>query len=156
MEKNGTESGFTLLEVVIALSIFSIGILALYKMQTLSIGQNATANRITTSSTWASRTVENLLNLPFDHAKLEDTNGDKLAGLSKTSTSGSCASSTADYCEQSPDGVYTLTWNVADDEPMPKKTSCSKIIRVIVTTQRWGAGAAGKIVDMEYIKTKNI
>lgn len=156
MIRPNKENGFSLLEVMIALAIFSIGILACYNMQILSIGQNSTSNRIGVSSSWASKTIENLLSLPFSHAKLQDKNADKIAGLSKTSLTGGCANSTADYCEQSPDGVYTLTWNVADDEPLAKKKSCSKIIRVIVTNQRWGAGRAGKVVDMEYVKTKNI
>jgi len=41
-----SNQGFSLLEVVIALAIFSISIIALYTIQTRTISQNATASRI--------------------------------------------------------------------------------------------------------------
>ncbi len=50
--------GFTLIEAVISLGVLSIGILALFAMQTLSIRGNANASRVTTLATWGSDEIE--------------------------------------------------------------------------------------------------
>jgi prepilin-type N-terminal cleavage/methylation domain-containing protein len=134
-------NGFTLMEVITALAIFSIGIVALYGVQTGTIGRNYTSNRITTASTWASEKIEDLLSLAYQD--LKDTDNDGAAGLSDSTTA------TADGSESSPDGVYTVLWNVAVNEPIYR----TKIIRVIVTSQRAGTG---NLVDMEYVKQENI
>lgn len=55
--------GFTLVEVLIAMAIFSIGILAVGAMQ-LSSTQGSTSSRIyTESSVWAQDTIETLMQL---------------------------------------------------------------------------------------------
>ena len=133
--------GFTLLEVVIALAIFSIGIVALYGIQTLTITQNFSANRITTASSWASKKMEELHTIAYQD--LEDVNNDGEAGL------GNDTIATADGNDISSDGVYTILWNVAEDVPIPR----TKTIRVIVTSQRAGTGNR---VDMEFIKHAGI
>ena len=43
MQLKRDESGFTLLEVIVALAIFTIGILALYTAQTATMGYNSGA-----------------------------------------------------------------------------------------------------------------
>lgn len=53
--------GFTLIETVISMGILSIGILALFAMQTLSIRANATASRVTTLATWGGDEIEKML-----------------------------------------------------------------------------------------------
>ncbi|MFT5728336.1 MAG: prepilin-type N-terminal cleavage/methylation domain-containing protein [Desulforhopalus sp.] len=117
--------GFTLLEVVIALAIFSISIVGLYAVQTRTIGQNFTASRITTAVTWASEKIEDLISLDYDDIS------DSVGGG-----------------ETSPDGVYTITWNVVDEAPLPN----TKTINMVVTSQRAGTGS---LVQLEYIKHKN-
>lgn len=131
--------GFSLLEVVIALAIFSISIVALYSIQMMTIGQNYTASRITTAVTWASEKIEDLMALSYNDVK--DKTGDNLAGLQDSTVA------TADGSETSPDGVYTVLWNVAEEEPLPN----TKTIRIIVTSERAGTG---RLVDLEYIKHK--
>ena len=124
-----------------ALAIFSIGIVGLYAVQTRTIGQNYTSSRITTASTWAAEKAEDLLALSYKD--LIDKDGDGPAGL------GDRTATTADGSETSPDGVYTLFWNIAENRPMYR----TKIIRVIVTSQRAGTG---NLVDVEYVKHENI
>lgn len=133
--------GFSLLEAIIALAIFSIGIVALFGVQTHTIGQNYTSNRITTASTWAAEKTEDLLSLEYND--LVDKDHDGVAGLTDSTTA------TADGNEISPDGVYTLLWNVAVNKPIHR----TKTIRVIVTSQRAGTG---RLVDMEYVKHEGI
>jgi len=141
MKLGHDDKGFTLLEVMIALLIFSVGIVALYGVQTQTIGQNYTARRITTASTWAAEKAEDLLTLTYKD--LVDKDNDGVAGLADSTTA------TADGSETSPDGVYTLLWNVAVNTPIHR----TKTIRVIVTSQRAGTG---RLVDMEYVKHEGI
>jgi len=62
--KQGTE-GFTLVEVMIAISIFTIGILAIASMQISAINGNDSANNLTGATTWAQDRIEELLALPY-------------------------------------------------------------------------------------------
>lgn len=139
MKKLRNTDGFTLLEVVIALAIFSVSIIALYTIQTGTINQNSRASRITTADSWASEKIEDLISEDYDDVK--DTDDDGKAGLSHSTTA------TADGNEVSQDGVYTMVWNVAEDHPLPN----TKTIRVIVTNRK---GGVGSLVDLEYIKHK--
>jgi len=61
-----TESGFTLAEVLIALTIFAIGLLALASMQVMSLRGNATSQRVTASTALAEGAMEWLQSLPPD------------------------------------------------------------------------------------------
>jgi len=60
------EGGFTLIEVVIALAIFSVGILAVFSMHFTSIGGNALARGVTENVTAASGKVEELMAANYD------------------------------------------------------------------------------------------
>jgi prepilin-type N-terminal cleavage/methylation domain-containing protein len=62
--------GFSLIEVLAAMAIFAIGILAVYSMQINSIRSNGSARRITENITLASGKVEELLALAYDHSDL--------------------------------------------------------------------------------------
>ena len=62
--------GFTLIEVLIALTIFSIGVLAVAAMQMTTIRGIASARRITEATSLAENQIENLIQLPYDHADL--------------------------------------------------------------------------------------
>jgi prepilin-type N-terminal cleavage/methylation domain-containing protein len=65
------QHGFTLLEVMIALAIFAIGILAVSAMQISSINVNAGARMQTEATNVASDAMERLLALPYDHNQLD-------------------------------------------------------------------------------------
>lgn len=60
------ENGFTLIEVLIALFVLTIGILGMMVMQTTAIQGNARASSLTIASTLAGDQVEILRNTPFD------------------------------------------------------------------------------------------
>ena len=67
-KSNYKERGFTLIEVLIAMAIFSIGILGVGTMQLRSTGGNTNARIGTEASVWAQDTVETLMLLPFTDA----------------------------------------------------------------------------------------
>lgn len=128
------DQGFTLIETMIAIVVLTIGIFALYSMQTTSIRYNASANATTGSSTWAADQIEQLLALAYDAPQLSDGDGNGVAGLNTTGA-------TADGQAASLDQRYTIFWNIADQlNPNPNDPTISnvKAIRVIVQHNDFG------------------
>jgi type IV pilus assembly protein PilV len=121
------QTGFTIIEVLIAITIFAIGILAVVTMQTTSVNGNAKARQISEETTWASDQIEQLL--VRDYALIVDGAG-TTNGLPGLNDGGITPGTTADSgpAITSPDGKYSIYWNVAVDQPAPNL----KTIRVIV------------------------
>jgi len=151
------QSGFTLIEVLIAVAIFTIGILSVNAMQTAAIKGNSSANRITESTSWASDQIETLLGLNYSDSELDDDDGDGTGedgnndgidddggnfGLDDTGGN-------ADGTSVSPDGYYTIYWNVAVNYPFPD----IKTVNVIIERQD---GATTRTVTMNYMKSNSI
>lgn len=113
------QGGFTLIEVVIAMTIFAIGLLAANMMQSASIKGNKSAFALSQSSNWAAGKVEEILSWPYDDPKLED---DLIANPQKgtipNSITPTAITPTPDGYATSPDGVYTMIWYVAQDSPI--------------------------------------
>lgn len=132
------EKGFTLIESLIALFIFTIGILALNQLQVMAINSNSDASGLTGASNWAAGQIENILSLDYDDASLADGDGDG-SGQDTTPADGidddddgfglnDITAATADGSQASADGNYMIYWNVAVDEPFRN----TKTIRITV------------------------
>jgi type IV pilus assembly protein PilV len=80
--------GFTLIETLIALSIFTIGILAVAALVISSINENALARMVTEATALAEDRLESVQALAY-----EDIVTDQIV-----------------------DGRYTVTWNVVEDD----------------------------------------
>ncbi|MDX2481083.1 MAG: prepilin-type N-terminal cleavage/methylation domain-containing protein [Desulfuromusa sp.] len=136
--------GFTLVEVLIALAIFAVGILGAATMQISSISENSHALRITEASTFGASELESLIPVPFDDVTLADNSNTGanagVTGLDNTDQTGQLADS-GPVAQDS----YTLFWNVADDYPVLG----TKTIRVI--TRRNDKGTL-KVVSQDFIK----
>ena len=61
----GKKDGFTLIEVIIALTIFAVGLLAVAAMQNSAVKMNAAAGRLTSLATRAKDKIEELSALPY-------------------------------------------------------------------------------------------
>lgn len=119
------EKGFTLIEVLIAVAIFSIGILAVGSMQIGSTGRNTGARISTEASIWSRDQVESLMLLPYNSSPQLDPGP---AGLGPP-------------LHQVSQGQYTIQWDVWDDAgPAPPlgitPSANTKIIRVTVIGPR--------------------
>jgi type IV pilus assembly protein PilV len=68
------ENGFSLLEVLIALVILAIGLLAVAQMQITAIKSNAFGSGMTSASSLAANTLEWLMGLPFNDGQLTTYN----------------------------------------------------------------------------------
>lgn len=131
------QSGFTIIEVLVAVTIFTIGILSANIMQITSIQGDATGSRITESSNWAAGRVEQLINSGY--ANINDTTGDGAAGMGYTDGAGN----PADGSDASPDGVYQIFWNVTDGQVVSRV----KAVRVIT---RWTDRGKQRSVTLNY------
>ena len=110
IRKSKKDEGFTLIEVLIAISIFAIGMLAVATMQISAIKVNSNAGKITTRITWAQDKLEKLMALPYTDSQLQ------AAG--------------SPFQETTSDG-YIVSWTVTDNTPITN----TKLITVTVTGQ---------------------
>lgn len=106
----GGERGFSLIEVVIALAIFSFGLLAVVAMQSTSVKNKTFSN----STSQAMREVnqskaEELFTLDIDNVLLNQGNYGP---------------------ETSADGIYSTSYTVTDDIPQPG-------LKEVVITTTW-------------------
>ena len=133
MKIYNSQNGFTLIEVMIAIALLTIGILGAAAMQISSIGGNNLASRLTSAANWASDTHETLMALPYTVAVTDplllDNNANGFAGLDNT-VADPTAIPPIPQADGGPlsQGDYTIFWNVADDYPI---VNC-KTIRVLV------------------------
>ena len=129
------QSGFTLLEIIIALFVLSIGILAVATLQLTSLKGNSKAGRITEASNAAADQIEKIMSLPYSTFTDGLGTNTGVAGLDDfPATDGSTLSG---------DGNYKVYWNVAENVPSPD----TKTIKVIVDPP-----GSGKKVSMVIIK----
>jgi type IV pilus assembly protein PilV len=124
-------NGFTLIEVLIAMTIFSIGILGLMTLQVISIRGTTLSDTATVAGTIAQMHMEKIINADFFASGLKDINASNNHELDSTIN--------RDYQNSDVDGEpvdlggYNLVLNVADDTPIPN----TKTIVVLVT---WNNG----------------
>lgn len=144
MKSGNRQKGFTLIEVLIAVTLLVIGILAVASMQITSLQGNNFAIRVTEASTWAGDSLETLMARSYIHADLVDDNANGFAGLNDTDSVGSLADGGPVV-----NGDFTVFWNVADDYPI---FGC-KTIRVLV--QRRGL-LFMRTISMDFIKMEPI
>ena len=90
------EDGYTLIEVLIAITIFAVGLLAVAGMQTSAIRMNSTAGKLTNLSTWGMDKIEELLAYPYSHPLLDSAGNPHQEVL----------------------GDYTISWTIIDNNPV--------------------------------------
>jgi len=74
IRRNHNEGGFTLLEVIIAISIFMVGLLAIGSLQTRAVLSNSKSRDITEAVGIAMRTAEQLMSEEWDPANNKPVN----------------------------------------------------------------------------------
>ncbi len=117
------DKGFSLIEILIALSILTIGLLAVAKMQGTALSGDSYASAVTESSTLAQDRLETLFSLPYNDPDLES----------------------GDHEEATPPARHTITWTVTDNNPVFN----SKLIEVTVTRQYKGGTRTSQLISVK-------
>jgi prepilin-type N-terminal cleavage/methylation domain-containing protein len=164
------EKGFTLIETMIAILIFSIGILVVAKMQIHAIVGNSDAAWRGSANSISMSFFEELRGISFNDALLKDSDADEIAGLDDgRATSGTPTSpSSADHQFNGTIGLtyqldngnlvdatgrqYQVFWNVADNT-MPSGEVASKVIRLFVY---WQSQMGSRSVIMTTVRYNNV
>ena len=101
------DKGFTILEVIMAVSILTIGLLAVASLQITAIRGNSMSMEYTESTEKVQDIIEKLYNKDFTDDELNDDNGDGVNGLDNITED------TADH--YIPGQEYDIFWNVANN-----------------------------------------
>jgi prepilin-type N-terminal cleavage/methylation domain-containing protein len=96
--KRASNRGFTLVEMMIALVLFGVGMMALAQVLPRGLSVRDKARRMTVATSMAQEEVERLRNLPFNHADL--------------------AGGAHDDPNNPIDGAYGRQWVVQDNTPV--------------------------------------
>jgi len=107
------EKGFSLIELMIAIGIFSIGISAIVTMQVSAISGNSGARKIADVLVLAEDQLENLMALPYNSAELDP----------------------ALNPQQIDTGGYSTVWNVIMADLNGDGTDDAKRVQLTVTHQ---------------------
>ncbi len=134
-----TASGFTIIEVMIAMAIFSIGILAVAAMQVSSTKTNNISRASTQAYNLAQQYMEAFLNADYNDPNIADVNAANNADLTTTNLAN------VDYFNVDVTGAavnlgpYDLIVNVADNTPI----NDTKTVVVIIS---WRAGRQSRSI----------
>lgn len=131
---NKKNTGFTILEVMIALVFLAVGLLGIAGLHHASISGNKSANSITMAVNLAEDKLEELKRLDFSDMALSDTDGDK-GDVGTDILANSSLFTNPDHANDSPVSALIRVWNVADSTP----ASGLKTVTVIVgwEEKRW-------------------
>lgn len=144
-----TEAGFTLIEVMLAIAIFSIGLMALGALQTSSMMDTRELTRKTEAWTIAEQQADTLISTVFMDTAFWTVPADLAAGSHQFTHA---------------NGRYDVHWEIVDDRPIPAQNAAilpqvpagnytvCKLITVSVTPAG-GSVSADTIAEIEFIKT---
>lgn len=154
------QQGFTLIEVLVSLAIFAIGIIACYAMQVSSVGTAGRANSVSTSSTWAAYLIENFMALDYTDPILGNNAGDATDGMTDiddtaagtpdgtmhVASDGTVSALPAASPTPAAGDLYSIYWNVADDRPL------DGLKQIRITVVKNGGLNAGVLYSHDYYK----
>ncbi len=123
----GRESGYTLVEVLIGITILTVGMLAVAVMQHSAIGAVDRSGAGTIAVNIAQRYLEEIIDMDYRDPRIGDvnkSNNNDLAGAARLTGAGTTPAAADHFLVvdgvgiPDPSGKYTVIWNVADDTPI--------------------------------------
>lgn len=140
-QQKHNDAGFSLIEVMIALLVFAIGVLGLAQLQSTAINGNAKAEGITEAAVAGSDLLEQMLSWDYDDSQLDSSND------SDTYTLSGGATYTVDGHQTDPSGLFDIYWDVTDASPVTD----SKTIDITVI---WQSKGEQKTLSLSTVKAK--
>ena len=140
--------GYTLIEVLIAMAIFAVGILAVGGMQISSINSNANARNSTTVVTYAKDRAEDLMALEYSHADLD----------ADVANNPHAPAADADGIDNDEDGLIDesgetghirIQWNVIEADLTGDGINDSKVISITVTR---AVGSSQRRASLDFVR----
>ncbi len=122
-------NGFSLLEVLVALVIFTIGILGMAALQIVTIKGNYFSNNLTEATALAQQKFEELVQTDYSL----DGSGQPLEAGTHSETN----------------GIYTVNWTVQDDTPIQDT-------KTIVITVTWSERGKQHQTSLRLIKSSSV
>lgn len=108
----GNQNGFTLLEIMVALTIFAVGLLGVAGLQLQSISYNSGSNTRTVATSIAQGALEEILAQDETAAVFQADNADMVWDLDPASA--------ATTRTVPAGGTYSALWSVIADDPVPR------------------------------------
>jgi prepilin-type N-terminal cleavage/methylation domain-containing protein len=155
--------GFSLIEVLLGISIFMIGMLGVTALNISSLKSNTFSGNLSEAALLAGTQIEELMATDYDDildndgdGTDQDTNDDGIDNIGGGNFGLDDIGAGAD--EEDLDAgkleMYNVYWNVADNEPVsvpPPGTTRTKTIRVIV---QWFVKDQSRQISMDVIRMK--
>ncbi len=148
--------GFTLIEVMIAIVVLTIGLLGAGAMQLSSVNGNANASRMTEATNLALDQVESIMSWDFNDARLadnENVNFQRMGILGLIGPGNTIMSVVNDVADSSaPFEDYTIYW-----DGTPRMDPGNPALQVGIDLQVyvvWTEGTRLKTVTMNYTKSR--
>lgn len=134
-------NGFTLIELIFSILIFSIGMMAVAGMHGMAINANATAKKYTDATTLASDMLEKFRAMEYDDTRLDEAD----------------SSAPHEHEEDTDGGKYKLTWTVdlIDIDDPEDGIDDMKRIRLNVTWKNRGQTKRFE-PDFEFVKSRGV
>lgn len=130
------EKGFTLTEVLVAMMILAVALVALAGMQLVAIQVNAEAKITTQLAVVAQHRMEEMLALPYNHSDLQDHDP---ADVSQKTT----------YKAKNPPQGHAIQWTVNDTVVNPQLT----IKSIDLTVTRQGSRKQDKTLTLSFARS---
>ena len=152
-------SGFSLLEVLLGITVFMIGMLGVTALNISSLKSNTFSGNMSEATVIAADKLEEMLAIDYDDL-VDGADGDGNGPTEDTTNDGvdnqlgnggnfglDDIEAEADYSEPGigKNDIFDVYWNVAEDEPMPN----TKRVNVIV---RWQIKGVWRQINMDLVR----
>ena len=134
LQSGHNDKGFSLVELLMAITLLAIGLFAVAGMQTVAMNANTIANKISVSSSIAQEVMEDIISWPQDSPSLNTTAANIVYDLDKGSAATTITVTGA--------GTFSATYSTTTSTPISGMTqiavrvTCSGIQPVIITSYK--------------------